>query len=112
MEKNNKIVEKMKQLKFVSWDRTIRTKLEINVFGWIDRKDGNKDFIALSYFNDTDSFWFMTSSAKHSETIHNVVYGDKANFIRHYDCERVECLFKDVVNCVKLKNNLNVKEKS
>lgn len=96
------IIQKMKEMSFVKWDRLTRFKDEINAFGWIERNDNYKDFVVLSQLKD-GGFWFITSSKNFSSLIHEIVFKRDSYSIKHNPCERVEDVFKEIDNCVKLK---------
>ena len=54
----------------VEWDRVSIADNDFpavyNIFGWIKRRDGKRDFVVYSYVTDTISM-FVTSSAKFSK---------------------------------------------
>ena len=51
----------------VRWDRVIEGNGMVAIYGWLDRKDGARDFVMLLYEGDT--MRFFTSSAKYSKRI-------------------------------------------
>lgn len=67
----------------VEWDRKAGEGGDYNVFGWIQRDDGWKDFLVL-VVEDNQIVDFCTSSAKYSED-----FSKRLNF-SHYECERVK----------------------
>lgn len=72
----------LNQFPEVEWDRfSGTTKDEMAVYGWIKRKDGNKDFLILCItgFKVT---WWITSSSIYSKTF--------SERIDHNLCKRVE----------------------
>lgn len=81
------------------WDRWIRTDNEILVYGWIPRKDKERDFILVrSWLDlDTEMYWFdtTTSSAKYSEQI-SQWFGDGQV---HNKCRPVAELYKESRYC-------------
>lgn len=82
----------------VKWDRYTEDGLVSNFFGWIKRKDGQSDFLILS-FVDKKLWWYFTSSAKFSKKI------AKKLKQKHLECTRVEDLFGKKVKCIHLKEN-------
>lgn len=101
------IAERMNRLPEVGWDRCIFADGHGTAFGWIDRDDARKDFVALNFqwgeTNDLDGEdvkWFsvgtLTSSAEFSRSISERISGDKAD--SHLDCERVEHVLGGLVD--------------
>ena len=93
--------EDLEKLPFVRWDRFNRDdEGDISIFGWIDREDGLKDYVEISYMKKDDNgeftFLYGTSSAKYSAEI-----GRLLGFAEHNDCERVEHHFP-VANVIRL----------
>ncbi|HEA65079.1 MAG TPA: hypothetical protein ENI02_02945 [Candidatus Aminicenantes bacterium] len=84
----------LKKLDFVNWDRYFGVGNDLTFFGWIDRKDGYKDFVVIDFIGKEISF--ATSSKEYSKKI-----ADLLN-VEHSDCERVE-YFCDLPNVIKLK---------
>jgi hypothetical protein len=82
-------------LPFVTWARYVAVRdedgdIRVCVYGWIAREDGRSDFVCLYFDFDPVGLFdvaFATSSAKHSETINNVVTGGATE---HFPCRRVE----------------------
>lgn len=91
----------MDKLDFVMWDRYVDAWDEvrvIEVYGWIPREqDSYKDFVLL-HFQDA-SYSYTTSSVKWDDTIAQLL-GLGKNTI---DCQRLEDLFPDKPNVIKLK---------
>lgn len=57
------------------------------------------DFVVLTFWDDYEKFWWITSSVKYSKKIGEIVDGDT---YEHTDCVRVETLFPDLPNAIKL----------
>jgi len=95
MEEITKLTDTLKQLAEnfpIEWDRF--TQDESNnfhcVYGWINRSDGQRDFILIEYWSDCpDNVWYCTSSAKYSAEISKLMYGETTN---HNQCQKVENL--------------------
>jgi hypothetical protein len=92
------------RLDFVNFDRFTCPLVdhEYHVYGWIDReKDAYKDFLVLSYVDG--DFWFITSSAQHSDRIAEIINGEEIEDAptRHYPCQRVESVTK-IKNAIRL----------
>lgn len=86
-----KILEVLKKLSFVKWDRYFGEGYELTFFGWIDRKDNYKDFMVLDFC--AEPVWFATSSAEYSAKIAEMLGRS------HSVCKRVEdfCELKNVI---------------
>ncbi len=101
----------LKALPFVEWDRYTETEpgREYAIYGWIPReKDGYKDFVVLTYYGPDhfayqEGFAFITSSAKHTHAIADMVRTASEAEDPHNDCIRVESTFPDVQNVIHLK---------
>lgn len=66
----------------VEWDRWAGLPNEYNIFGWIQRDDGWKDFLVLEII-DNEITDFCTSSAKYSKEF------SKRLLFPHYECNKV-----------------------
>ncbi len=105
--------EDMQKLPFVNWDRFIEFGDDLDVYGWIDRKDSYKDFVLFKYkYIQEDDDWEMSysnSSDKYSKAIFELLLCPGI----HESCKRVEHFFK-IENCVKLdlKDNKPVQEEN
>jgi hypothetical protein len=77
----------------VEWDRYIEDDGTYNVYGWIQRSDGKRDFLLVSIKEDLGTYVsFVTSSAKYSKTLTGLIHGDTSE---HIDCKKVEDLYKE-----------------
>lgn len=97
------LAEELAELEFVEWDRWVGGEWSeghdyITVYGWIDRDDRHKDFVEIIRWDDGGTY-FTTSSAKHTEAIHRVLFDGTTD--GHNDCRRVEDVL-DLPNMVKL----------
>ncbi len=96
MIKKSRIELYLKMFPEVMWDRFCgEFDDEIDVYGWIDRKDGKKDFLVIEFTENFTSF--LTSSAKYSKS-----FNERIGSFSHEKCKRVENFFK-VKNSIKLK---------
>lgn len=100
-----KIEETCNQFPFVTWDRFVewpdwKDGLGVTVSGWIEREDQYKDYMVLDFFDD-GTVEYMTSSAKYSQEIWNMLYGINLAS-KHTDCKRVEDHFKGIIKSIKL----------
>lgn len=93
-----KEIEKiLSQFPEVKWDRFVREKTYFLAYGWIDREDSYKDFMMLEFRGSVPQN-FMTSSKKYSEEFHR-----RLGFANpHNPCLRVEDMFPDLNNVIKL----------
>ncbi|MCF8070049.1 MAG: hypothetical protein K9L30_15820 [Desulfobacterales bacterium] len=93
MKKNKKevIVNILKKLSFVNWDRYFEFEGGKSFFGWIERDDNYKDFILLDFVGK--EIGFATSSKKFSKKIARILNQE------HSDCKRVE-YFCDIPNVI------------
>lgn len=90
----------------IRWDRLVEDTTEqlVEVYGWIDRDDGRSDFVVFRITHDL-CVGFTTSSAHHSSSIADRLYGHHDT---HEDCQRVEEYFDgQVTNAVHLANTHN-----
>jgi len=74
----------------VTWDRFTEYNGYYNVYGWLPRSDGQRDFLllqALFTTGVTPELEYVTSSAKYSAKIHEILYGDTAS---HINCKKVK----------------------
>ncbi len=88
------IADILNALPFVLWDRCTVAGDETTIYGWIDRRDGRKDFVLVQFTGPLVGF--TTSSARWSRTIHEVIYGPRAG--DHNDCRRVVDEFAGAVD--------------
>jgi len=95
----------LERVPFVEWDRFTTGEWQdgqpcVSVYGWIDREDAYKDFVLLLCWPKPETYYFVTSSAEHSERIYCCLEGvEEAD--GHNECRRVERAF-DVENAVRL----------
>lgn|SRR3990167_10972126 len=88
-----KIIKILNLFPEVIWDRYSGGLKDMAIFGWIDRKDGRKDFLVMDIVNGKPQF-FRTSSAKLSKS-----FSERLGWT-HSDCKRVEDLFRGNVKCL------------
>lgn len=85
-------------LPFVTWDRLVFGDVGDNsygqVFGWIPRSDGQRDFVLITSWSNWDTVDFNTSSAKHSAEIDRILFGHNEN---HGTCKLVEDFLPNVI---------------
>ncbi len=74
------ICESISNIVPVEWDRYTEGKIT-NVYGWIKRSDGQRDFLLIQLMDG--KFGFVTSSAKYSKVLHEYLFGD---LVEHNDC--------------------------
>lgn len=92
------IKEMLNRFPEVRWDRYTEAGKERCFYGWIERADGRFDFLEILFMGaKVDSY--MTSSRQYSLDFYKRIYGDEEG---HIDCKRVENLFGDEVNSIKL----------
>ena len=88
-------------LSFVTWDRLTFGDVGDNsygqVFGWIPRSDGQRDFVIVTSWASWDTVNFNTSSAKYSEQIDENLYGPNDG---HGTCKLVEDFLPNVIATV------------
>ena len=85
----NWIKEVMAKFPFVEFDRYIDDTDDnlIEVFGWIKRKDNDRDFIVLEFdFSTKDVYCIATSSAKYSKQISKILKE------KHISCQKINSL--------------------
>ena len=73
----------------VEWDRyTCSGNIVYNLYGWIKRTDGDRDFLVLQVFltGDAPIVSFVTSSAKYSKAISEVLFKESAG---HTECIKI-----------------------
>ena len=72
----------------VTWDRYTEKDGTYDFYGWIQRKDGQRDFVAINAYMEGEEVRgsFLTSSAKYSKKISEYMYGDSAV---HNKCKHV-----------------------
>jgi len=77
----------------LNWDRYMdyladNDKKVYAIYGWIKRKDGDRDFLVISFYDDenlsVESVWYTTSSAKYSKAFCDVVKSPV-----HVECKNV-----------------------
>lgn len=51
----------------IHWDRVVACEIYILVYGWITRKDGNRDFVLFGHLIETGMNFYVTSSVKHTK---------------------------------------------
>lgn len=90
------IEDTLNKLPFVMWDRYAETENIKAYYGWIDREDKYKDFVAL--FFEKGMVWYLTSSAKYTHEINRRLGMDDS----HADCQRIEDQFPKLKNIIKL----------
>lgn len=95
---HEEIKKHLLKLPFVQWDRYAEVDSIQAYYGWIDRDDQYKDFVALFFENCT--VWYLSSSAKYTHQI-GISLGMSDD--SHADCKRIEHLFPDIKNVIKLK---------
>lgn len=91
------VVEVLNRFPAVFWDRCIdgndhRGEAVFDVYGWIPRDGRRKDFLLVRFNGQGDPIDFTTSSARHSETIMERLYGTAEG---HTPCQRVADVFGD-----------------
>jgi hypothetical protein len=88
--------EILNRLPEVTWDRCAGDDDNLVVYGWIPRRDGQRDFIAVVFWTEGEDVCvsFTTSSARLSATFAKLLYGNDAAKI-HRPCVRVESVFGD-----------------
>lgn len=82
-------IESMALVIPVKWDRFTDNGGNIFVYGWIARKDGDRDFVVLDMTQKKDALYcntFVTSSAKYSREIMKHIYGNDES---HTDCKKI-----------------------
>jgi hypothetical protein len=73
----------------VEWDRyTCSGNIVYNLYGWIRRSDGERDFVVLQVFltGGEPILSYITSSAKYSRTIAEIIFKESAG---HTDCIKI-----------------------
>lgn len=80
----------------IEWDRFVVTEDTVDkdwdIYGWIERKDGQRDFVLLSLYLDSENGikkirgGFVTSSAKYSKVIYKYFHG---NVKGHNNCQKI-----------------------
>jgi len=106
VEINNRrwIERKLRSLRLVEWDRfTVGEWADeqyVNVYGWINRDDGYKDFVNVIFWAESEGLYHITSSAEHSEAISETLHGESGDG-GHNDCQRVEDTF-NVENAIQI----------
>ena len=67
----DKIINVLKKLSFVKWDRYFGTK-NLIFYGWIDREDSHKDFVSIE-FSEGEYVTHGTSSSEYSKKIAEIL---------------------------------------
>ena len=94
------VEELLDRLSMVTWDRFVECGDSVTVYGWIDRDDAYKDYIAIEIWPSDEYVSYTTSSEEHTEEIHELLFG--ADTVGdHNECQRVENHF-DVEQAVTL----------
>jgi len=77
----------------IEWDRFTENEGTYDIYGWIERKDGKRDFVLLTLWVDNNEVVgnFVTSSAKYSKAIYEYMYGTSEG---HCDCKKISELKK------------------
>jgi hypothetical protein len=73
----------------VEWDRVTDEGDAVKVYGWIQRRDGKRDFVLVRF--DDETVEFTTSSAKHSAEIARLLCFEKGE---HVHCVPFTTYFK------------------
>ena len=88
-----KVLELISEKIPVEWDRYVNDERTYSVYGWIQRGDGKRDFLLVTIKEDLGMYVsFVTSSAKYSRTITELIHG---NTSEHIDCKKIEDLYKE-----------------
>ncbi len=96
----------LEKLYFVNWDRYVDMWARqgiLDFYGWIDReKDSYKDFVFLEFNMHKYGGlpWYITSSVLREDEIDDILGYER---IPDQNCKRVEELFSDLENAIKLK---------
>lgn len=80
------MAEQMNLLPMVTWDRYAGSGSEFDAYGWIPRRDGQRDFVVLQF--NRFGVGFITSSAKYSAAISTILNGGVPS-ATHNECVRV-----------------------
>ena len=91
------IVNVLRRLYFVNWDRYFNIGHYFTFFGWIKREDSYKDFVVIDFYFGEDGkteISYSRSSKKYSKQISGILN------CSHSDCRRVEH-FCDIDNVIK-----------
>lgn len=81
----------------ITWDRyTINDLGAYNIYGWIERKDGQRDFVLLQIIIDTEgvNINYVTSSAKYTQEIGSILFGEQ---VAHNECIKVQELIDNAI---------------
>ncbi len=75
----------------IEWDRFTEKNGDFNIYGWIKRKDGSRDFVLFMIYIEDGGLKgnFCTSSAKYSRDLFKWFFGTTEG---HNDCKLVELL--------------------
>jgi hypothetical protein len=75
----------------ITWDRVTDNGDSVKVYGWIPRKDGQRDFVLVD--ENEDGLEFTTSSAKYSKAIAKALAMEPGN---HVPCIPFATFFKNI----------------
>ncbi len=81
----------------IAWDRyTVSDFGAYNIYGWIGRADGLRDFVLLQIMNDDSGLnvGYVTSSAKYTNEIASILFGETPP---HNTCIKIEELIDDAI---------------
>lgn len=86
-----KFIDDIAKIIPIQWDRFTEKDGYYNIYGWIKRKDGERDFVLFQLYLDNGEIKgsYCTSSAKYSKEIFKLFYG---TYEGHNDCKKVENL--------------------
>ena len=88
-----KVLELISEKIPVEWDRYVNDERTYSVYGWIQRGDGKRDFLLVTIKEDLGMYVsFVTSSAKYSRMITELIHGGTSE---HIDCKKIEDLYKE-----------------
>ena len=99
----DRLKEKLSQLDFVQWDRfTHPVSDEYHCYGWINKKSSDSDddftiddFVILTFWDDYEKFWWITSSDKYRAKIGEIIDGDTYEEV---ETKKVGYLFPELKN--------------
>lgn len=72
----------------IEWDRFTEEGGDYNIYGWIQRSDGQRDFVLLMLDRKDDKIkgGFVTSSAKYSAAICQFMFNEEGD---HEPCKKI-----------------------
>ena len=84
-------IETVAKLIPIEWDRFVENNGDYDIYGWIKRKDGQRDFVLFQLYIENGEIKgsYCTSSAKYSKDIYMCLYGTTAG---HNTCQKIERL--------------------